>query len=377
MFQGRTILTAASLLMLLTALFPEESIRAQDPSTGECKEVPFVYSLAMLNALPKDTKSIEITGLQDADLKVLTSFTALESVQISSTTNVTDQGMEVVAKLPQLKAISILNLPKVTDATLKLLIKNKTLRKLSISTCPGITAKGLANLRKMKALQSLRLQGEELSDKLISNLLKGLTNLEELKVSGQDITDKSSSSIRRLKKLKKLGMNNTSLSLNGLRSLVALKKLEELDLRGCKQLQKKDATILNKFKNLKHIKVSGKFSLGLEKLKPMASIESIDLNAISSATVLAALTPQRFSALKKVTLDDCQGITAAELAPLKGLGLEALDISWLEDIQAEDLKTIGEFKTLKHLALRDELRAQANLIKELRAALPNCRFEYR
>ncbi|MHB8897924.1 MAG: leucine-rich repeat domain-containing protein [Thermoguttaceae bacterium] len=207
----------------------------------------------------------------------------------------------------------------------------KVLR-LAVSSVPPET---LAGLDRLVGLEELYLQDAPLGDREVASLLGSLPGLRRLGLRRLNaVTDAAMESVVACTKLEVLALiEMNQLSGTGLGRLAACPRLRSLDLRNSGRLQPADFVELTKFPSLVEVKLGG----------PAVN------DRLASILI-------KLPRVESIAVEDAE-ITPAFLEELAA-GPAAARIRWLAfarcfGVTDKALETLGGFRNLENLALRD------------------------
>lgn len=106
-----------------------------------------VESADQIDAVPRDTVGVIVSGLDDARLTTLAlSVPELRYLMTDENARVTDSGLVALNCLPELDSLDLEFAP-VTDAGLELTARHHKLRWVDLGGCTGVTAAAVSELR--------------------------------------------------------------------------------------------------------------------------------------------------------------------------------------------------------------------------------------
>lgn len=156
----------------------------------------------------------------------------------------------------------------------------------------GITDGGLALLAKMKDVRSLRLWQDRFTDAALERV-KGLTSLQSLDIDGTQIHGEGLEHLKGLEKLRSLTLGREIQDADLERLAALLPNLEELDLRGCRQVTDAGLAHLPGLSKLQALWLpDGITDAGLEPLAEMKALKSLWLPEQISNEMKAAFGKQ-------------------------------------------------------------------------------------
>jgi internalin A len=197
-----------------------DSAAEVDSVTISCPHVTAV-GLKEFAAFPNLlTLDVQRSNLDDAAMKVITSFKTLQSLGLSK--NFTDASLAELAKLESLNALGFNEGSEVTDAGLKSIAKIKSLRRLSLHYTKA-TPEGLKELKGMK-LEVLTLDKSQVTDTTLRILRENdqLYTLRQAYSRGRRPTS--------MEDVHFLRLGGTKVTDAGLKELVGMTSLEVLEL---------------------------------------------------------------------------------------------------------------------------------------------------
>lgn len=189
----------------------------------------------------------------DKGMSNISKLTQLEHFQAHWMERITDNGVAYLKDMPFLKSVDIWH-AKVTDRAMSDLNQIQTLESLTVG---GLTNEGLKNistLQKMKHLRIQSRQGFEFNDESLDYISR-IKSLESLSIKG-DFSDHGMKCIAANLNLKILHISEAEkLTNKGMSELCTIKSLENLQIRGTRQLSTSGLNSLNNLNNMKDLSV--------------------------------------------------------------------------------------------------------------------------
>jgi len=229
-----------------------------------------------------------------------------------------------LAHLKSLPALGELRLDcdKISEAALAQLGGLSSLGRLRL-TCVSISNSGLAHLRGLTSLRILDLRGSHISDEGLAHLSK-LKSITVLNLTGTKVTDEGLIYLKSMSALRWLSLDRTQVSDAGLACVGQVTSLQELSLNGSKVT-----------------------SQGLAHLTAITRLRTLDVCGTK--------------------IDDAALGVLSKMPSLKGLNVRYTDVT------DEGLAHLENLASLRQL-LVDGSRVTERGLKQLKRALPNCRF---
>ncbi len=188
----------------------------------------------------KTLKAINLSGCKQISgfgMSYLRLLPLLETISVRST-SVSDRGLEFLSALTNLHTLHLDWCTRITDSGMNALTKIKSLQVLNLQWCERISDSGMKNLVNLPQLRVLDVS----SNKHISNTgllnLSGLRCLQSLTLQWcERITDDGLNYLGRLTELETLDLLGCkNITLDGLSSLAQLPKLKTLIIRECRRI---------------------------------------------------------------------------------------------------------------------------------------------
>jgi len=174
------------------------------------------------------------SGVTDADMKYVTAFPELRSLELFYS-RVRSDGLKTVATLKKLEELNLGHFRGgVRDQDIRPLAGITSLRKLSLRNA-RVTDDSMSLFAAMPSLRSLGLAGTKITDAGLEQL-KRHEGLESLYVSSSKITDRGVQHLATMKSLKRLSLESTAITGEALKALTKL-SLISLDLRDCNVIE--------------------------------------------------------------------------------------------------------------------------------------------
>jgi len=233
--------------------------------------------LTRLAQLP-DLKRLDLsmTRISDRGLRTLKTAPAIEDLNLYFAEQISDESTTIVKGWKHLKHLNLRG-TKITDSTLEFLSGVVTLESLDIGWAQ-ITDTGLDHLVTLTNLRRLTMGGNKLTDTSLQ-FLRQMPQIEYLDVGGTQRTDSGlwslslteagMQAVGSVTELRELRLNGTAVTARGLEALKPLAKLETLDLQGCRRLKDDAVAALSVFKQLRSLDVkdSGLTEQGVSRLR--------------------------------------------------------------------------------------------------------------
>jgi internalin A len=308
-----------------------------------------IASLANLSNL----KDLDLTGTATTDISVaaLNNLRQLERLSFGST-QVTDAGIEQLTRLNKLQGLC-LNGTQVTNKGLQEALPSMPdLDYLVLADTPNITGEILQTVAKLKKLSSLSLDDESrrraqpLEDADFVHL-HGLSNLKGLAINGSNITDDGLAElIRQLPQLRSLSVSKTNITDKGLEELTSLGNIGSLFLEGLR-ITDNGLKSLQKLPKLTFLIVGGPqiTDVGIGHLSQLKSLRCLAIcgtrvtdNGLGQLTAISSLTQL---SLSRNQIGDA-GVQ--QLLPLTGLTNLVLNDTLISDSSFDYLQNLQQLK---------------------------------
>lgn len=292
------------------------------------------------------TVSLAATGVSDAQLAHLSSFTELEMLDLEAT-EMGDLGLAAIKGLTGLKRLNLSH-TTVSDNGLAHLSGLRNLQELQLA---GALTRGpgLAYLKELPALAGLDLSGTPIGAEALRHLAE-IPTLERLSLGSTDISNDGLRHLGKLARLLTLDLNSTDIGNEGLQHLGTLTGLKELSLN--------------------HTRLTDK---GLEHLRPLVNLERLELfrtrTGAAGAAAIASLNNLVRLNLDYTSVDDKALELLKTLPRLRELRLDSTDVT---DAGVVSLQTMA---TLRSLSLYHTLVTEKGY-EQLKAELPDCRIVF-
>jgi serine/threonine protein kinase len=234
-------LALPAVLIVLGALVREaEAPEAADPALAmlnrlrarvqrdESRPSRPVVAIAFKDTPPESLPSPDcgVWKVTDADLKLLTTFDRLQSLDLTDARLVTDAALKDLSSLRQLRHL-YLGRTRVTDAGLKDVAALRQLRGLGLEEIE-VTDAGVRDVAGLTQLTYLNLGGTHLTDAGMKELAP-LTQLRMLCLYDTAVTDAAMRDLLGFSRLEKLLIGDTAVTEAGLKELAPLAQLRTVD----------------------------------------------------------------------------------------------------------------------------------------------------
>ena len=186
--------------------------------------------LGYLTGCAVEELRISNTDLKDSALDQLPILSDLTSMELHAATNVTGSGLSSLSKQPLLKKLALERLEKLTDESFSSIAENAGLESVIINHCPKITGAGVKELAKLEKLTHLDLgQCSGLDSKGLSALSE-CTELQVLILKKIPVGDDLTETLLSLQNLRVLDLSDTKFSRESVEKLTSnLKMLTDFD----------------------------------------------------------------------------------------------------------------------------------------------------
>lgn len=291
----------------------------------------------------------------------------------------TDGDVERLASLGDLRRLD-LSLTYVSDRGIDGLRRLEGLQELNLFAAEFITDTALSYLRGHSNLRKLNLRGTDVTDVAVEYVAE-LRALRTLDISFTQIGDIGMEHIDRLSELEELRIGGNKITGVGLRTLQLLPNLRALSLTGlqrrnagrCWAVSVREAELetLATLKALRHIDLGRGVGLGgsgtgrpqcdiegggirvtdmgLEKLKTLENLQSIELSGAEITTAGLASVLPAWRELRRLSLWNIEGLDDGVAIALTELErLEVLDLS-RTSLTDEGLMTLANIPSLRRL----------------------------
>lgn len=238
--------------------------------------------------------------IDDAGMRQLTGLQALESLGISSNSEMTDAGLESIGQLKRLQTLTLLA-PQIEGAGLRHLAKLPGLQNLGL----GAGARDISALPEFPSLRSLSLTGAAIRDEALAPLAK-CGGLEILVLDKTKASDKTVKQLSGLTRLRGVSLRDTQVGDDGLAALQQLPDLRDLHID---RTRVSDAGLaaLQKFARLEHLTLYGMplKEEGIQNLMKLKQLQSLSVSYPQKNASTAAAHRELHDRLRKA-LPDCK-----------------------------------------------------------------------
>ncbi|MDF1752779.1 MAG: SUMF1/EgtB/PvdO family nonheme iron enzyme [Verrucomicrobiales bacterium] len=185
----------------------------------------------------KGNRNLEVLNLYETEItgSCLAHFTdcPLHSIELTKSFNgdatLTDANLKHLSNFPELVTLNLTGQENLTDATLEVIGSLVKLDNLNLHGCKGISPDGFAPIGNLTHLSSLNLHSTSAAD-IAMEQISALPRLESLRVGSPELTDSGIRSISKIFSLKNLYLNDSTTTDQGLKSLGRVNRLDKLDL---------------------------------------------------------------------------------------------------------------------------------------------------
>jgi tetratricopeptide (TPR) repeat protein len=283
-----------------------ESLKKPPLYTLDLSTNPAITDIKFKSVLSKHISNIGVLVLKDCysltdnSVKLLTKkFINLTSLDLNSCNKLTDQSLEALRDLTALSTLNLGGSFQITYKGLRLLKNLTALTSLDFNCNIRINDQSLEAIKDLATLSSLNLSSScdgrnEITDKGLESI-KNFTALSLLDLSLCRITDQGLESIKNLTTLTSLNLPYCRITDKGLEVLKGLITLTSLDLSSCHNITDK----------------------GLKYLEGLTKLTKLKLRRCENITDTGLESIKRLTALTSLRLEDCSDITDKGLKALK------------------------------------------------------------
>lgn len=174
------------------------------------------------------TLQLSLTDITDKDLKALSKFPRLKSLDLSRT-KITDDGLAHLLSLKELEELTLVR-TDISKQGLDTISKIATIQKLNISFTK-ISNDSMKPVSELDNLRWLSIASTEIKPGGLNPLLH-CTKLEHISLSYNDVSDEDACVIAKLPNLQSIYIVNTKITDRSIPCFVSMPKLQTLDIEG-------------------------------------------------------------------------------------------------------------------------------------------------
>lgn len=216
---GVVVVEAGTVVEVRLGVIPED----RHPQEHPLSEIGVFEQLVVLDLAGYPTRS--------SDLKWLSRFKELKSLDLSDTAFVGDGAMKHIARCSNLEALSLAGM-RVTGRRLGLLSVLGKLRTVRMDHS-AVDSKGIRALASLSQIEIVGLQGHELKDKDLDYIVDNMPQLKEVDLWGQDgISEGGLSRLQQLTRVEVMNLAQTNADDSVVEAISRMKSLRSVDLTG-------------------------------------------------------------------------------------------------------------------------------------------------
>ena len=393
-------------------------------TTREEAQAPVVATSDDLLRLDPATRTLVCEGISDAELRLLSRFSKLDSLLVWNSDGVTDEGLAEIARLKNLTSLALVWCPRITDSGLVAITALKKLARLDLSGFRGgmnfggefveadeegdeevepddinekleefaeaadttrsqIGDRGLESIAEVQSLETLALSSTQVTDAGLRHL-SVLKNLKTLDLGETQVSDSGLKWLRGLSSLQRLSLSGTRITDAGLEELLRSHSgLRALRLGSCRGVTERGLGRLRDFPHLKEIslgatkkKSASLTSRGIESLGQCHSLEVIDLRGTRSLDTAALAAIVELPELRSLDLSSSTISNAGIGALARCRKLEALRLSFCSQVTDAALGNFPRMKRLRMLDMQGCPGLSLEGVRKLQASMPLCRVSF-